>query len=103
MEALPRRNSTRKAFWKGFGLSRTWILKSFLKSPLDGMMCLRKKNGKARIFGYTSVFTVRLNMDVVEDSRGPTGKGMSFELGSWKPSRNVFGPPWNLDLDDSWV
>ena len=79
------------------------VLKAFLKSPVDGMMCLRKKNDKARIFKNTSIFTIRLNIDVVEDSRGPTGKSLNFELGSWKPSRNVFGLPWDLDLDGFWV
>ena len=78
-------------------------MKAFLKSPVDGMMCLRQKNGKVRIFKNTCVFTVRLNIDVVEDSRGLTGKSMNFELGSWKPSRSVSGPPWDLDLDAYWA
>ena len=77
-------------------------MRGFLKSPVDEMMCLRQKNGKVRIFKNTCVFTVRLNIDVVEDSRGLTGKSMNFELGSWKPSRSVSGPPWDLDLDAFW-
>ena len=78
-------------------------MKGFLKSPVDEMMCLRQNNGKLRIFKNTSVFTVRLNIDVVEDSRGLTGKSMNFELGSWKPSRSVFESLWDLDLDAFWA
>ena len=84
-------------------MSRNRVLKGFLKSPVDEMMCLRQNNGKVRIFKNTNVFTVRLNIDVVEDSRGLTGKSMNFELGSWKPSRSVFGPLWDLDLDAFWA
>ena len=78
-------------------------MKGFLKSPVDEMMCLSQKNGKVRIFKNTCVFTARLNIDVVEDSRGLTRKSMNFELGSWEPSRSFFGPPWDLDLDAFWA
>ena len=76
---------------------------AFLKSPIDGMICLREESGKVRISKNTSVFTVKLNIDVVEDSRGLNRKSMKFELGSKKPSRSVFGVPWDLDLDAFWV
>ena len=66
-------------------------------------MCLLQKNGKVRIFKNTYVFTVRLNIDVDEDSRGLNGKSVNFELGSWKPSRRLSGPPWDLDLDAFWA
>ena len=103
MKALPRRDGIRSAFWRDYGTSQKRILKAFLKSPVDEMMCLRQKNGKVRIFKNTCVFTVRLHIDVVEDSRGLTGKSMNLELGSWKPSRSVFGLLWNLDLDTFWA
>ena len=77
----------------------TWILKAFLKSSIDGMICLREESGKVRIFKNTSVFTVKLKIDVVEDSRGLNRKSMEFELGSKNRSRSVFGPPWDLGLD----
>ena len=44
-------------------------MKAFLKSPIDGMICLRQKNGKVRIFKNTCVFAVRLNIGVAKDSR----------------------------------
>mgnify|MGYP007048512339 CR=1 FL=1 len=97
MEALPRRNWIRSAVWRGYGTSRKRILKAFLKSPVDEMMCLRQNNGKVRIFKNTFVFTVRLNIDVVEDSQGLNVKRIDFELGSWKPSRSLSWPPHLLE------
>ena len=78
-------------------------MKAFLKPPIDGMMCLRQKNGKVRIFKNTSVFTVRLNIDVAEDSRRVSVKSINFELGSWKPSRSLSEPPWDIVLDIFWA
>ena len=78
-------------------------MKAFLKPPIDGMMCLRQKNGKVRIFKNTSVFTVRLNIDVAEDSRRLSVKSINFELGSWKPSQSPSEPTWDLDLEAFWA
>ena len=78
-------------------------MKAFLKSPIDGMMCLRQKNGKVRIFKNTCVFTVRLNIDVAEDSQRLSGKSINFELGSWKPSQIPSEPSWDLDLEAFWA
>ena len=74
-------------------------MKAFLKPPIDGMMCLPQENGKVRIFKNTRVFTVRLNIDVAEDSRRLSGKSINFELGSWKPSQSPSEPTWDLDLE----
>ena len=78
-------------------------MKAFLKPPIDGMMCLRHKNGKVRILKNTCVFTVRLNIDVAEDSRRLSVKSINFELGSWKPSQSPSEPTWDLDLEAFWA
>ena len=102
-EVLPRRKWIRSAFWNGFGASEGVILKVFLQSPCDRMMCKNEKHDKARIFKNTSVFTVRLNIDVAEDSRRLSVKSINFELGSWKPSQSPSEPTWDLDLEVFWA
>ena len=77
-------------------------MKAFLKSPIDGMMCLRQKNGKVRIFKNTRVFAVRSNIGVAKDSRRLSRESMNFELGLWKPSQSPSEPPWGLDLEAFW-
>ena len=78
-------------------------MKAFLKSPIDGMMCLRQKNGKVRIFKNARAFTVRLNIDVAEDSRRLSVKSINFELGWWKQSQSPSEPTWDLDLEAFWA
>ena len=78
-------------------------MKAFLKSPIGGMRCLRQKNGKVRTFKNTCVFTVGLHIDVSEDRQDNNKKNIEFELGSWKPSRRLSEPPWDLVLGLLWA
>ena len=69
MEALPKRNSMRSGFWKGFGTSRRPVLNVFLKSLPDRVMSEREKSGKVRILKILYVFTIRLLVGLVEKAR----------------------------------
>ena len=78
-------------------------MQALLKSPIDGMMCLRQENGKVRIFKNTCVFAVKLNIGVAEDSQRLTGNSINFEFGSWKQSQSPNEPTWDLDLEAFWA
>ena len=102
MEALPRRNWYRRAFWNGSGTSWIPIFECFFKSSWAKMISNTDYSDGVKILKNTSVFTVKLHLRNVANAEKKLPGTLFVSISDWCTSESVSGPPPGLDMGAIW-